>query len=75
MKKLVCFLMTLVMLLCLMGCSESETAETQATTEAAVEGLQVGFGRESITPQGMTVHLQGGDWANRRSTGMLDMQY
>ena len=33
--------------------------------------LQAGFGREAIMPEG-SVHMQGGDWRNRISTGVLD---
>ena len=52
-----------------------ETEPPQETEPAAPEGLQVGYGKVDITPMGKTVHLQGGDWKSRISTGMLDMQY
>ena len=29
------------------------------------EGLYVGFGRQSVTPEGYEVHMAGGDWKSR----------
>ena len=51
-----------------MACGGGESAEK------APEGLQVGYGRENITPS-YTVHLQGGTWKERKSTGLLDYVY
>ena len=36
--------------------------------------FRAGYGREDITPD-YTVHLQGGPWKNRRTTGVLDHVY
>lgn len=66
MKKILALVLAAVLLLGICGCGESK--------EKAPEGLQVGFGKVDITPKGM-VHLQGGDWKSRVSTGLLDMQY
>ncbi len=68
MKKTVAILLAAVMLLTLFGCGASgEQTKTP-------QGLQAGFGREKITPSD-NVYLQGGDWRNRMSTGLLDYQY
>lgn len=70
MKKLLCMILACVMLLGLAACSgqgEGEQNETPA-------GLQVGFGRTNITP-GNSVCLQGGNYANRWSQGVLDTLY
>ena len=87
MKKLIALLLAAVMAFGLFGCggSDTETAATgeskrateptQATEPAAPEGLQVGYGKVDITPMGETVHLQGGDWKSRISSGLLDQQF
>lgn len=69
MKKLIAILLATMLVLGLVACGSSETK-----TEAP-KGLQVGFGKVDITPKNGQVHLQGGDWKSRISTGMLDMQY
>ena len=71
MKKLVTILLAFVLLMSLVACG----ADTEAGKNDAPQGLQVGFGRENITPLGATVHLQGGDWASRISSGLLDYQF
>ncbi len=50
------------------GCAGSGKGEEDAPAAA---GLQVGFGKENFSPSD-PVPLQGGDWKNRISTGMLD---
>ena len=84
MKKIIAFLLASLMVFGLFGCGGSEAGtetkgtepETTGTTApAAPEGLHVGFGKVDITPMGQTVHLQGGDWASRISSGMLDQQF
>ncbi|MBR4864086.1 MAG: hypothetical protein IKU07_05865 [Oscillospiraceae bacterium] len=67
MKKLLAFLLAAVLVLGLFGCGGAEEAKKP-------EGLLTGFGKVDITPAG-TVHLQGGDWANRRSNGLLDLLF
>jgi len=47
---------------------------SSAGGDASKEGLQVGFARESITPN-YPVCLQGGSYRERISTGFLDMLY
>lgn len=69
MKKILALILAAVMLLSVCGCSGSGSGE-----EAVPKGLQAGFGKVDITPKSK-VHLQGGDWKSRVSTGMLDMQY
>ena len=61
MKKLLCVILSCLMLVGLAACGGSEQA--QQTPEA---GLQVGFARENITPD-YSVPLQGGDYRQRWS--------
>ena len=72
MKKLICFLLVMVMVLGLCACGAAE--ETVATTEAKEDltGLRVGFGRASIVPDIIGVEIAGGDASARISTGYLD---
>ena len=76
MKKLLCILLAIVMVLGLCACGASEA--TTETTEAATApqepaGLKVGFGREVVMPQDIQgVHLNGTDTAGRVCTGFLD---
>ena len=83
MKKLLSFLLSLVMILSLCACGSSETAETTGsakTTEpqaaegpAEPAGLRVGFGREIVMPEEVQgIHLNGTDTAGRVCTGFLD---
>ena len=71
MKKLFCVILACVMLLGLAACGGSQGG---AETQPQDTGLQVGFGRTNITP-GYSVCLQGGNYANRQSTGVLDTLY
>lgn len=67
MKKTLCFVLLLTMLLGLSACGKSDT---QPDTP---KGLQSGFGREIVMPADVTkVHLNGTDTAGRVSTGFLD---
>ena len=66
MKRIICLLLLLVLVVGLCACGSSDSG--------GKKGLQVGFARESITPQ-YTVCLQGGAYKERISTGMLDMLY
>ena len=65
MKRIICVLLTLVMLLGLCACG-GEGGGTKA------KGLQVGFGRESIVPDTQSVQIAGGDASARLSEGYLD---
>ena len=64
MKKIISVLLVFVMLLCLCACG-GEGGKNY-------DGLQVGFGRESILPDRMGVQIAGGDAAARLSEGYLD---
>ncbi len=67
-KFLACFL-AIIMTLALCACSTGGAAET----EPAVQGLQIGYARESILPSGQ-VNMSGyGNQAHRISTGYLDI--
>lgn len=72
MKKFLCMILACVMLLGLCACGGSQGGADD--TQAAETGLQVGFGRTNITP-GYSVCLQGGNYKNRVSTGVLDTLY
>lgn len=67
MKKFLSILLATVMILGLCACGEagSEAAQEQ------VKGLQAGFGREVVMPEGI-VHLAGTDGEGRISQGFLD---
>lgn len=69
MKRILTLLLAAMLLLSLFGCGGGASKEP-----VEVQGLQAGFGREKITPSD-PVYLQGGDWKNRLSKGMLDYQY
>ena len=74
MKKSIAVLLLLALCLSLFGCAAELPAETTVPTEptqAPAGPVMIGFGREDITPE-TSVHLQGGDWANRVSNGVLD---
>lgn len=71
MKKLLCVLLAFVMLFGMAACGKSGNGEGE---NAAPAGLQVGFGKENFSNTD-SVHLQGGDWRNRISTGLLDYLY
>lgn len=63
MKKMICLILTAVLVLGLCACGESG---------GAAKGLQVGFNRQSITPTVSAVPLAGGDSSARLSDGFLD---
>lgn len=72
MKKFIAYFLAIIMTLGLCACGNTGSGET---TQAAMEGLQVGYARESILPEGQ-VNLSGyGNQAHRISTGFLDMMY
>ena len=71
MKKWICFVLALVLALGLVACGNS--GEDTGNNGAAA-GLQVGFGRESIMPDG-PVHLAGGDASKRISDSIKDTLY
>lgn len=73
MKKILCMILACVMLLGLCACGGSQGG-AEATQGGQEAGLQVGFGRTNITP-GYSVALQGGNYKNRMSTGVLDTLY
>lgn len=66
MKKLITVFLVFVMVLglCACGAGESKT-----------EGLQIGYARESILPEGQVNISGGGNQAQRVSTGYLDILY
>lgn len=66
-KRWICLSLVLLLVLSLCACAGSE--------DPPKAGLQVGFGRESITPMNYPVCLQGGSYRDRVSTGILDMLY
>ena len=70
MKKLLSMILVCVMLLGLVACG----GQGEGDQTAAPAGLQVGFGRTNITP-GFSVALQGGNYKNRMSQGVLDTLY
>ena len=70
MKKILALLLAILMILSLCACGESGE-----NGEAQMEGLQVGFGRENITPD-FSVGIGGySDNETRRSEGFLDYIY
>ena len=71
MKKVLCLLMAAMMLLSLAACGGDGGSGDSAK---APEGFRAGYGKENITPS-YTVHLQGGTWSERKTTGVLDYIY
>ena len=65
MKKWICLLLALVMVLGLCACGGESGGKNY-------EGLQVGFGRESILPDTMGVQIAGGDAKARIADGVRD---
>ncbi len=63
MKKLICLLLTAVLVLGLCACGSSSGGK---------KGLQVGFNRQGILPATNSVQIAGGDAAARLSEGFLD---
>lgn len=70
MKKFLCIFLSVILLLCLCACGASEEKPGE---NAAAEGLQVGFGRESMMPRGSC--WLGGNGEGRVSEGFSDMSY
>ena len=66
MKKLICLLLSAVMLLGLCACGKTDSAEGEQKAT-----MQVGFGKCNMMPEG-TVTIAGGEDPNRLSTGYLD---
>ena len=75
MKKWICFVLAFVLTLGLVACggSGNEGPSTQGGDTASAS-LQVGFGRESVMPDG-PVHLAGGDASKRISDSIKDTLY
>ena len=72
MKKIICLLLLLALTLSLCACGDSGSGEAEP---AAAGGLQMGYGRESIMPEG-PINISGGANAeHRESTGFLDILY
>ena len=70
MKRILACLLTFVIVLGLCACSNSGSGET---TQPAVQGLQIGYARESLIPSG-NVNMSGyGNQEHRISTGYLDI--
>ena len=69
MKKFLSVALILALVLGLCACSGSGDA-----AGGKKDGVYVGFGRENITPD-YTVHMSGGDWKSRPSSGFMDVQY
>lgn len=72
MKKFLCAFLSCLMLLGLVACGGNSAPQQTENTASAV--LEVGFGRENITPD-YSVPLQGGNFAERWSVGVLDYCY
>ena len=70
MKKLIAYLLIFVIVLGLCACGSSGSGET---TQPAPQGLQIGYARESLLPNG-NVNMNGyGNQEHRISTGYLDI--
>lgn len=67
MKKILCLVLAFVLTLALCACADSGESKK-------AEGLQIGYGRENITPN-YTVCLQGGDYKSRVTTSVRDYVY
>ena len=74
MKKVLCLIFAAVMVLSLAACGGDGGSGGSGDTVKAPEGFRAGYGKENITPQ-YTVHLQGGTWSERKSTGIFDYIY
>lgn len=72
MKKFFSILLTLAIVLSLCACGANGEGNIKDDTSGSKEGLQVGFGRESIMPDSTGVLLGGMESDQRYSTGYLD---
>ena len=66
MKKIICLILSCLLILSLCACQGSEDGG------AKHKGLQVGFNRQSVTPTQQGVPIAGGDSSARLSTGFMD---
>ena len=73
MKKLISVLLLLAIVLGLCACGGN--GGENVTTEPAYQGLKIGYGRESIMPQGQVNISGSGNQEHRISTGFLDILY
>ena len=73
MKKLISVFLMLAIVLSLCACGGS--GEGEGTEPAAAQGLQIGYGRDSIMPQGQVNISGSGNQEHRVSTGFLDILY
>lgn len=73
MKKMISFVLSLTLALSLCACSGSENGTTGETQPSA--GLQVGYARESIMPEGQVNISGAGNQQHRVSVGFLDYLY
>ena len=71
MKKWICLMLAVLLMLSLVACG---TAENSEPAQTAATGLQVGFGRQKIMPDG-NVTLGGSGTFDRVSEGYLDILY
>ena len=76
MKKLLCFALTFLLMLSLLACGSkteepSETTQPLTTASSETAGLQVGFGRQKVMPDG-NLTLGGSGTVDRVSEGVLD---
>ena len=69
MKKLICLLLSVVMVLGLCACGGG--SETPSGDEPKATTMQVGFGKSNMMPE-TVVTIAGGEDPNRLSTGYLD---
>ena len=75
MKRILCLLLTLVMILTLCACSGSDAPEASEGGNDMSEGLYAGFGRENVTPDYPTGLGGYSDQETRTSTGFVDYIY
>lgn len=73
MKKLLCALLTLAVVFSLCACGGNGGGE--ATEPTVPQGLQVGYARESIMPEGQVNISGSGNQAHRVSDSFLDILY
>ena len=76
MKKLICLMLCMILVLTLVACGESDAAASGETTAAAASGgLMVGYSRLDITPK-VSVPLAGyGNTSERMSNGYQTFLY